>query len=140
MIEINRRLSLPEEEIRFETSPSSGPGGQHVNRTETRVTLLFDVENSRSLTEGQKAIIQKSLSSRINREGLLRVSVQETRSQHANREIAIRRFVELLRRALKPRRRRKSTRPPRWAREKRLKEKRIRSRLKRRRSGVDPED
>ncbi len=133
MIEIDRQLSIPEEELRYITSRSSGPGGQNVNKVETRVTLLFDLDASPSLDDEQKERLRRRLRTRINREGVLRVVAQKHRTQGANREAARERFVELLRRALARAPRRKPTRVPAAVRERRLEEKRRRGRLKRER-------
>jgi len=133
MIRIGPQLSIPDEEITFETSRSPGPGGQNVNKVETRVTLLFDVAASPSLTEAQRRRIERHLDTRINREGVLRVTSSRHRSQIANRRAATERFVELLQAALRPRKRRKKTRPTRSSVERRLKEKARRGEVKRRR-------
>lgn len=134
MIHINDRVSIPEEELRFRFSASSGPGGQHVNKVETRVTLLFDVDESPSLSEEDRRRVMTRLSSRIGRNGVLRVVSQRHRSQRANREAAIERFAELLREALRREKKRRPTRPSRAAREARIRDKKKRSRLKRERS------
>lgn len=134
MIEINSSLSLPENELELETSTSSGPGGQNVNKVETRVTVLFDVVSSPSLEEEQRDRILDKLSSRINKEGVLRVSSQEHRSQSANREEAMARLVELLREALRKPRRRRKTRRSKASHRRRLERKKQRSQIKRLRS------
>lgn len=131
MVRINRRLEIPDGELSFTFSRSSGPGGQNVNKVNTRVTLLFDVAGSPSLSEGQRSRIMSRLTSRINREGILRISSQRHRSQSANREAAVSKFADLLGEALRPARKRKKTKVPVRAKKKRLEEKRKRSRLKR---------
>lgn len=108
-------------EIKFRTSRSSGPGGQHVNKVESRVELMFDVENSEFLEKDQKAIIFEKLKNRISNDGLLRLQCDESRSQAKNREIVIKRFLVLIERALKPVKKRKPTRPTKSSIEKRLK-------------------
>jgi ribosome-associated protein len=113
-------LALPLSELSFETARSSGPGGQHVNKTETKVTLVFDLEGSTSLSDEQKAMLRDRLASRISKEGTLRISSQSTRSQKANREDTIDRFATLLREALTPRPERKPTRMPPKAKRERL--------------------
>ncbi|HMA77374.1 MAG TPA: alternative ribosome rescue aminoacyl-tRNA hydrolase ArfB [Candidatus Krumholzibacteriaceae bacterium] len=138
MLKINRRLSIPESEITFRFSTSSKPGGQNVDRVNTKVTLLFDVAASRALSERQKARITKKLKGRINREGILRVSSQKHRSQSENRKAVLERLVSLLQNALKRSARRKKTRKPRAVKERRLKAKKRRGRLKKLRSSVDP--
>ena len=134
MININDQLSIPQDELSFTASRSSGPGGQHVNKVSTRVTLRFDVVNSPSLTLDQKELILTRLATRISKEGVLRVVSQKTRSQAANRELALERFVRLLQEALEKRPERKPTKVPAAAKQKRLTDKRHRSQLKRERS------
>lgn len=137
MVRINRRLDIPEGEISFTFSRSSGPGGQNVNKVNTKATLLFDVAGSPSLSEGQRSRIMRRLSTRINREGVLRISSQRHRSQSANREAALAKFADLLGEALRPVRKRRKTKVPERAKKKRLEEKRKRSRLKRTRRKPD---
>ena len=122
---------IAEDEVRFTYSRSSGPGGQNVNRVETRVTLLFDVLGSPSLTEGERGRIASRLATRINKEGILRVVSQRHRTREANRRAARERFEELLTGALKRQRPRRKTRVPRAARRRRLEGKRHRGDLKR---------
>lgn len=128
---INDELTIPEWELTFSFSPSGGPGGQHANRSATRATLFFDVANSPSLSDSQRRRLMRRLSSRIDQDGILQVSAQDTRSQHRNRELALERFQELLAGALRRRKRRRRTRPPGWADERRIQEKKRRGRLKR---------
>ena len=123
--------SIAEYELRFTYSRSSGPGGQNVNRVETRVTLLFDVLGSPSLTEGQKRRIESRLATRINKEGILRVVSQRHRTREANRRAAAKRFEELLAGALRRERPSRKTRVQREARRRRLEGKRRRGQLKR---------
>ncbi|BDQ34945.1 aminoacyl-tRNA hydrolase [Pseudodesulfovibrio portus] len=120
MFRITDRVVIPFDEIRFITSRSSGPGGQHVNTTDTRVTLLFDVDNSPSLTELQKVAVKGKLKRRIDKRGVLRVTSQKFRSQKSNKDSAIERFIELMQWALKPVTKRKETRVPHSAKRKRL--------------------
>ena len=131
---INDKLTIAGWELNFSFSPSGGPGGQHANRAATRATLIFDVVNSPSLDERQRHRIQKRLRSRIDQDGLLQVSAQDTRSQHQNRDLARERFQALLQKALKRRKRRRKTQPSRAANERRLEEKKRRGYRKRQRS------
>lgn len=133
-IQINDRLSIPDDEIDFTFTRSSGPGGQKVNKTSTRVTLYFDVEGSPGLTDAERARIRQRLATRISKDGMLRVVSQKHRTQTANRRAALERFAELLQEALKPKRKRKPSRIPNAVKEERLKAKRHRSRIKRERS------
>ena len=130
MIRINKDLVIPEREIRFKFSRSGGPGGQNVNKVNTRVTLRFNVDASESLTEEQKALIKKRLSSRISRNGILMVTADLHRTQKANRDAALKRFSQLMATALKKAIPRKKTHVGRAARERRLREKRHRSMIK----------
>lgn len=133
MIEINRKLSIPEDELTFSVARSGGPGGQHVNKVSTRVTLRFDVLSSPSLTARQRNRILRRLATRINRDGVLRVACGRQRSQAANRREVRERFAELLRGALLPEKRRVATRVSRTEKRRRVEEKRRRGRIKRER-------
>ncbi|HLE83214.1 MAG TPA: alternative ribosome rescue aminoacyl-tRNA hydrolase ArfB [Thermoanaerobaculia bacterium] len=136
MVEINPSLSLPDGELELRTSRSAGPGGQNVNKLETRVTVRFDVTGSPSLTDDQRRRIQERLGTRISKAGVLQVSSQRHRTQAANREAAVARLAGLLAVALEPEAERKPTRMPKAAKRRRLEEKRRRGRLKQERSGA----
>lgn len=110
-------------ELHFETSRSSGKGGQHVNKTETRVTLIFDLSNSTLFTQTEKERLSNYLKNRLSN-GVLRLSCQESRSQSRNKEIVIDRLFELLSNGLKVRKRRRATSVPKSKIEERLKQKR----------------
>ncbi|HIJ77249.1 MAG TPA: aminoacyl-tRNA hydrolase [Deltaproteobacteria bacterium] len=138
MIEITDKVSLPEDELRFTASLSSGPGGQNVNKVSSRVTLWFDVANSPSLSPEQKELIVRRIGSRIGKDGVLRVISQKTRSQAANRELAVERFIELLRNAVKQVPTRKKTRVSRAAKLRRLNEKKQHGIQKQKRSKKVP--
>ena len=112
-------------ELKFRTSRSSGPGGQSVNKVSTKVELLYNLISSKVLTESQKAIIFDKLKNRINLEGILSLSSDESRSQLANKEIVIERLIILLNEVLKPIKKRRPTKPKRSSVEKRLKTKKI---------------
>jgi ribosome-associated protein len=124
-IRVTRTVSIPVSEIELRFSRSSGPGGQHAQKSETRVEALFDVESSRSLSTRQKARVAQKAGT------LLRSVAQDERSQARNRELAVERVVEQLREALKVERRRVPTRPSAQARERRLESKRRRAEIKR---------
>ena len=134
MIKVTDTLSIPEEELQFKASRSSGPGGQNVNKLNTRMTLLFDVRSSPSLSQEQKESIRRRLATRINQEGILRVVCQRHRTQAANKRGATERFAEVLVDALKKRRPRRTTRVSAAVKRRRREERERRSRLKRRRS------
>ena len=136
LLRINEQVSIPQHELSFRFSRSSGPGGQHVQKTSTRVELLFDVANSPSLTEEQRERILKRLTGYVESAGVLHLSAQSERSQWRNRQEVVERFQALLRDALKRRKRRKATQPTAASREQRLREKRRRSEVKRSRGRV----
>jgi ribosome-associated protein len=132
-IRVTRSVVLPLSEVDFRYSRSSGPGGQHAQKSETRVEALFDVEASQALTDIQKHRVQARAGS------VLRAIAQDERSQLRNRELALERLVEQLRRALRVERRRVPTRPSEASRERRLEEKRRRSQTKKLRRQPPPE-
>lgn len=134
MIQITDKIYIGEGSIIFKTSRSSGPGGQNINKVNTRVTLLFNVKESENLSELQKQKILSSYSSRIDKNGILRVISQKYRTQKANRRTAVERLQKLLAEALKIRPSRKKTKIPKSSNQRRLEEKRRRSLLKRQRS------
>lgn len=134
MIEIAQDISIHEDELVFKTSRSSGPGGQNVNKVNTRVTLFFDVACCECFTEEQKKQILTRLSGRADKRGVIRVVSQKHRTQKANREAAVERFQLLLAEALKKRPVRKKTRIPYAINQRRLEEKKKRSLLKQQRA------
>lgn len=124
-IQVRRGLAIPLGEIEVRTSRSSGPGGQHAQKTETRVEAVFDVDASATLTETQKARLR-------DRTGpVVRAVAQDERSQWRNRELALERLAAAIREALKPERRRRPTKPTGASRERRLATKRARGATKR---------
>lgn len=134
MLIINDRTSIPEEELSFVASRSAGPGGQNVNKVNSRVTLRFDLDGSPSLEAEQKERIRDRWPGRISKDGIFAVSAQAERSQAANRQAAVERFTELLQQALTRPRRRRPTRPSAGARRRRLEAKRQRGLLKQQRA------
>jgi ribosome-associated protein len=130
-IRVTRSVSIPRSEIELRFSRSSGPGGQHAQKSDTRVEAVFDVEASSSLSEAQRRRV-------IAKAGpVLRAIAQDERSQWRNRELATERLVEELREALRVPRRRRPTKPTKAAVEKRLERKRRRSDVKRLRRPPD---
>ncbi len=125
-------LNIPDlsGELQFYTSRSSGPGGQNVNKVNSKVELRFDLANSQLLTDEQKAVLIQKLASKLTNDGLLIVVSQRDRSQLSNKEDAINRFYQLLSKALTPTKTRKKTNPSRSSVEKRLEVKRIKSEIK----------
>ena len=141
MVQILEHLHIPDSELGFTTSRSSGPGGQNVNKVSTRVTLLWDVVGSPSVSEEQRALVRERLAGRINKYGVMRVSSQRHRTQSANREAAVRRFSLLLGEALSEEAERVPTATPASVDRKRIQGKRRRGQLKRQRTEyLDPED
>jgi ribosome-associated protein len=134
LVRITGRVAIPADELAFTASRSSGPGGQNVNKVSTRITLWFDLDASPSLTDADKDRIRQALGSRIGRDGLLRIVSQTTRSQTANKELAVARFVELLRDALTPLPPRRKTRATLASKHRRLDAKKQHGALKRQRA------
>ena len=121
-------------ELSFKAVRSSGAGGQHVNKTSSKVELYFDVEASEGLLEAEKTRLLKKLRSRLTRENNLILHSEESRSQHKNKALVIDKFLELLRENIKKPKPRKKTKPGKAAKLRRLKEKKITSEKKARRS------
>ncbi|TAL57568.1 MAG: aminoacyl-tRNA hydrolase [Bacteroidetes bacterium] len=125
-----------EPEIYFKTSRSSGSGGQNVNKVSTKVELNFDVAQSKLLTEEQRQIIFSKLSNRINKAGILKITVQETRSQFENKEIALKKFRTLITFAFHKPKKRIRTNVSKRTKEKRLQNKKKHSEIKKGRSRI----
>jgi ribosome-associated protein len=124
-IRVTRSVIIPRSEIELRFSRSSGPGGQHAQKTETRVEAVFAVEASSALTDRQKSRV-------LSRTGpVIRAIAQDERSQWRNRELAVERLVEQLRQALRIERPRKPTKPTRESQKRRLEQKRRRGEIKR---------
>jgi len=136
VVRITRSTAVPLREIRYEFTPAGGPGGQHVNRSSTRVTLCFDLGASAALSDVQKARLRRALPGRISREGVLRVTCGRRRSQMQNRDEVLARFQRLLQDALRQGKRRKRTRPTRASKERRLRDKKARAARKQLRGRV----
>lgn len=127
-------------ELTFRTSKSSGKGGQHINKVETRVELLFDVENSEILSKTQKSMIRRNLQNRINQEGILILSNGTERSQKRNKSIVVKRFYQIVNQALIPEKKRKFTKVPQAVQAKRIMEKKQRGEKKAFRKKVNIND
>ena len=124
-LDIGASQPLREDELVFRYTRSGGPGGQHVNTSSTRVELVFDLAGSPALTESERALARRRLRTRLDSEGRLRVVAQDERSRARNRAIAVERFRELMREALRPPPPpRRPTKPTRTATEQRLEGKR----------------
>ena len=130
-IRVTRSVVLPVAEVEFQVSRSSGPGGQHAQKSETRVVAVLDVEASTALTEAQKRRVAAKAGP------VLRAVAQDERSQTRNRELALERLVVALREALRVERKRRPTKPTAAARERRLQQKKRRAETKRLRRELD---
>ena len=135
-LEVRRGLVIPGEELRETASRSGGPGGQHVNKASTRVTLRWRLESSSALSEAQRTRLSRRLASRLTRAGDLVIHAGGARSRARNRERARERLAELVREGVAVRRARRPTRPSGASRKRRLEGKRRRSSVKSSRRGV----
>jgi ribosome-associated protein len=133
-------FQVPEDELLFRAVRAGGPGGQHVNKTSTKINLSWDVGQSGSLSDADKRRVMEKLTNRIDARGVLHITSGGRRSQLQNREAAMRRLDELVTKALHVPKPRKRTRPPRKAKENRLAAKRKRSALKQQRKRPDPSE
>ena len=121
---VNGGLVIPAAELTWRFSPSGGPGGQHANTSNTRAEVTFDITSSAVLSAAQQQVLAARFGPRLS------ISVDETRSQTRNRQIALERLAARLRDALRPKKKRRATKPSRGAKERRLQAKRKRSQLK----------
>ena len=135
---ITRSITIPAAELEFEFSRSGGPGGQHVNTTDTRVRLRFALDHSSVLTDAVKQRLKSAHPSWVTAEGELIITADGHRSRHRNIEDTRARLAEAIRTALVPPKKRKKTRPSRRAMQRRLDAKKRRSQVKEGRKKVDP--
>ena len=133
---ISCKIEIPQNELIFKASRSSGPGGQNVNKLNTKVAVNFNISNSGALNAEQKEIILKKLGHRLTKDNILIVESQRFRSQKANRDFAIEKLNDIIENALKKAKTRRPTRPTRTAVEKRLRSKKMKSLLKRQRREI----
>ena len=136
-LRVSRSLTIPADELELRFTPSGGPGGQHANRSATRVEVVWNVDRSRALGDRQRRAIRSKLRHRIDASGNIRVASDARRSQLMNRQDALRRLAQLLGDALVPAKDRIETRPTRASTERRLQDKRRRAEIKRGRSARD---
>lgn len=130
-------LNQLKEELTFKAVKSSGPGGQHVNKTASKVIVHYDLPNSEALNDEEKARALEKLSSRLTNDGILIVESSETRSQHKNKELALERLVEIVSSSVKRKKIRKKTKPSKASKLKRLREKKVISEKKANRQKPD---
>lgn len=114
-------------EIQFKAIRSSGSGGQHVNKVSSKIELKFNLETSKAITEERRELLLKTISERLTKDNIIILQCDETRSQHRNKELAIRRLLDILNRGLVIPKMRKPTKIPRSVKLKRLKNKRQQS-------------
>lgn len=110
-------------ELSFKAIRSGGPGGQHANKVSSKIELTFDIAHSEVLTDSQKQLLYKNLDTKLTNDQTLILFCDETRSQHKNKEIVIKRFLSLVKKGLKKPKQRKATKPTKKAVQKRLKDK-----------------
>ncbi|OHB59242.1 MAG: hypothetical protein A2173_09800 [Planctomycetes bacterium RBG_13_44_8b] len=134
---INSKIQIPYSELVFKASRSSGPGGQNINKLNTKVAVIFDIKNSNVFGSQQKQIIIKKLAGRLTKDEKLIITSQSFRTQKANRNAAIKRLFEVIRKAMEKPKPRKPTKPTLAAVEKRIKHKKSRSLLKQQRRKVE---
>lgn len=134
LLAVNESLLIPRSELDVRVSRSSGAGGQHVNKTSSRVEIFWNLLSSRALNEEQRLLLRQKLASRLTSDGSVRVVASDMRSQSRNRELAENRLAELLRRALIVPKKRRATKPTQAAKEARLESKKRHSTKKAERS------
>lgn len=127
---INSQLIIAGSEVQYRTTRSGGPGGQHVNKTETQVELLFDVTHSPSLTDQQRQRLLAKLKNAVDQEGVLHLTSQSERSQLRNREAVTERFRSVIAAALHEPKKRRPTRPTAASKTKRIEGKKRRGQIK----------
>jgi len=139
-LHVQKNLVIPGGELVASATRSGGPGGQHANKTSTRVTLEWNIAESTAVDEGQRRRLLARLSSHLTKEGVLQLHCDESRSQHQNRKIVRERLADLVRKGLRRPKPRKKTKPSRASKERRLEAKRKRSRTKKLRGDPDRDD
>jgi ribosome-associated protein len=133
-------FTIPPDELRFRSARAGGPGGQHVNKTSTKIEVLWDVANTTSLSDAQRLRVMERLANRIDADGVLHVVAAERRSQLQNREMAVARINQITQEALRVPKPRRKTRPPKRAVEERLSDKKKQAEKKDRRKRVSDDE
>ena len=136
-LNVTPAISIPRTELSYRASRAGGPGGQHVNTSSTRIELLWDLPNSRAVTEDERERIRAKLAQRLDSDGQVRVVASDRRSQQQNREAADTRLASLVRHALHVPKTRRPTKPTKAAKERRLSDKKRRSEKKQNRRGLE---
>ena len=136
-LRVNGHVSIPRDELELRVSRSGGPGGQHVNTSSTRVEVRWVLDSSRALKDEEKTRVREKLGARIDADGALRVTSSDSRSQRRNREVAESKLADIVRRALVVPKKRRATKRPRGAEERRLEHKKLRSAQKKNRRWND---
>lgn len=137
LVAITASLAIPLRELEFRFSRSGGPGGQNVNKVNSKVTLFFNVSLSPSLNNSQKSLVLHRLASRISQQGVLQLSASEHRTQKANKDAVLLRFANLIKQALVVQKPRKKTKPSRGSKERRIASKKKRAVVKQHRQKVN---
>ena len=137
MILVTDRLKIDPAELQFSFAKASGSGGQKVNKTNSQVELRWNIYSSKSLTEKQRELIEQNLRSKLSKEGDLIITSEIARSQHMNKQNCIDKFIQTLDRATHIPKPRKKTRPTRASKERRIKDKKVKSDIKKNRKKVD---
>ena len=129
-LKITKRLVIPSNEIKWRFSRSSGPGGQSVNKIESRLEMIFNLDDSKVFDDYQKEILKRNLKKKLVN-NILRLAVEENRNQYLNRQLALKKLSEMIKNALKkPFKLRKSTQPTKSSKKKRVEGKKKRGELK----------
>ena len=136
-LNVTPTVAIPRHELQYRASRSGGPGGQHVNTSSTRIELLWNLPESRAVTEEQRDRLRAKLAARLDADGMLRVVASDRRSQQQNRQAADERLVSLIKHALHVPKARRATKPTRASKERRLSDKKRNAQRKRDRGRPD---